>query len=716
MRNSIRTRLTIAFIGLAVGPLLLAGILLSWQSYTVQQRQAILQERQLAQRVSAEVLGFIQQLERELDVLVRVEGLPEMSPEEQQAVLDALLSYEEMFQRLYLVDAQGQELMQATRFAGTPVQPGSWVGSPEFEIPMSNGEIYYGAVWLDQDTNEPQITISVPMVGETQDQRGVLVAQANFEPVWDLIADIELDEGELVFITDERGQVVVHPDRDLALDVASFELAQQDGVGRGLDGRTGVLAQVEMLFGQRTFYVVAERAVWQALSLAVNTVALILGIVVLALLVSGGLIVILTRRIVRPIESLASVARTVMAGDLDVRAQVVSGDDVGGLAHAFNQMTQQLQQTLQDLEQRVQERTQSLTAVAEVSRVLGSVLDLENLLPKVVETVRERFDLYYVGLFLLDQESHFAVLRAGTGDFGQLMIAQGHKLAVGGDSMIGQCILAGQPGIQLDVGKAAIRFNNPLLPYTRSELALPLRSRGKIIGAITIQSTKAAAFDDAYISVLQVMADQVATAIENAQLFTEGQEALRDLEATQRRYLRRMWAQYLESTPVTHYEMERPGTEPLGDRMMAEIQCAVEQERPTVLEVDRENGKAYSALVAPIIYRDEIIGALGIHDKDGTRRWTEEDVSLVESVMERMALAAENLRLLDDAQRRESRERQMREIADKMRRASNIETLIKTTVQEMSVAFNTPHAFLQWNPAMVKDVDEEGGDGGDDVS
>jgi putative methionine-R-sulfoxide reductase with GAF domain len=151
-----------------------------------------------------------------------------------------------------------------------------------------------------------------------------------------------------------------------------------------------------------------------------------------------------------------------------------------------------------------------LATAAEVSRAASSILDPARLLPEVVNLIRDRFNFYYVGLFLLDESGEYAVLHAGTGEAGRQMLEMGHKMEVGGTSMVGWCVANAKARIALDVGKEAVRFENPLLPETRSEMALPLISRGRVIGAMTIQSDKSAAFSNEDITVLQTMADQVA--------------------------------------------------------------------------------------------------------------------------------------------------------------------------------------------------------------
>ncbi len=175
-----------------------------------------------------------------------------------------------------------------------------------------------------------------------------------------------------------------------------------------------------------------------------------------------------------------------------------------------------------------------LQTAAEVGRAVSSILDPDVLMQTVVDLVLERLGLYYAGLFLVEEDGtstgeskRWAVLRAGTGQAGARMLAERHRLEVGGTSMVGQCIAQGKARIALDAGKEAMRYDNPLLPYTCSELALPLVSRERPIGAMTIQSVEAGAFSTQDVAALQLMADQLANAIETARLYARTREALR---------------------------------------------------------------------------------------------------------------------------------------------------------------------------------------------
>ena len=334
------------------------------------------------------------------------------------------------------------------------------------------------------------------------------------------------------------------------------------------------------------------------------------------------------------------------------------------------------------LRYQAQRRAVQLQTAAEVSRTIGAILDPAELIQQVVELVRERFDLYYAGLFLLEDGG--AVLRAGTGEAGRTMLERGHKLKIADDSMVGWCIAHRQARIASDVAEDEIHLGNPLLPETRSELALPLISRGDVIGALTIQSAQAGDFSAEDVTVLQTLADQLAGVLENARLFEGTQAALREMEATQRRYQQRSWSEYAQITPVTSYETSRTDRTPLGDAVLPEIQAALEHSAPTVL---RKPG-AGAALVAPITQRGAAIGALGVHLEDARRELTEDELALVQVVAERVGLVAETLRLLDETQRSAAQERMVGEVTARIRESLDIETVLKTTASEIRQALD----------------------------
>ncbi len=229
-----------------------------------------------------------------------------------------------------------------------------------------------------------------------------------------------------------------------------------------------------------------------------------------------------------------------LIGALTVQSEEVAAfteDDIVVLQGMADQLAiaiknARLHQENRRLLARAQRRARLLEAAAQVGRDATSILDLDELMNKVVDIICDAYGFYYAGVFLVDESGEWAVLRAGRGEAGRKMIEAGHKLKVGGLSMIGTAIAQRKARIALDVGEEPVHFKNPYLPYTRSEMALPLVVGDQVIGAITVQSMEEAAFSDEDIASLQAMADQVAVAIRNAQLLKDLEEAHKELVRT----------------------------------------------------------------------------------------------------------------------------------------------------------------------------------------
>jgi PAS domain S-box-containing protein len=356
-------------------------------------------------------------------------------------------------------------------------------------------------------------------------------------------------------------------------------------------------------------------------------------------------------------------------------------------------------------------RSTQLQTAAEVSRAASGILNPDELMRQVVNLVRERFELYYAGLFLVDQTGEWtgeagqwAVLRAGTGEAGRIQLERGHKLEMGGESMVGWCVVNKQARIALDVGEEAVRFENPLLPETRSEMALPLIVRGQVIGAMTVQSIQEAAFSDEDVAVLQTMADQVAVAIENARLLAETQRALQEVRSLHQHYLRQEWEGFLTSRGGEEgigYVLTQDGLKPVPQIWSPEIELAV-QNRQSVVLTDADDAplpgqdgegdgdgyqlppRARSALASPITLRGEVIGTLDVFDPDQLRDWTEDDLALVDAVTSQVALAVENARLFEQTQVALAETEALYRASRHITTATNLPDLYQVMVDEMA--------------------------------
>ncbi len=311
---------------------------------------------------------------------------------------------------------------------------------------------------------------------------------------------------------------------------------------------------------------------------------------------------------------------------------------------------------------RVQERTADverrlvqIRTAAEITRNISAMLEPATLIQQVVDLVHDRFDLYYVGLFLIDVNDRFAVLSAGTGEAGRTMISRQHRLEINDSSMIGWSIAHKQPRIALDVGLDSVRFNNPYLPLTHSEMALPLVAHEQVLGALTIQSSQPNAFDENDIVVLQIVADGLAIALENARLFKETQASLEEIRALHRQYLTTAWSADNRSQADLSYAYENPAA--------------------------RSSPAPTNSIDFPLHLRDMPLGHIRV-ETDKTDL-SEDELAFIEALTTQTALALENARLLEESQERIQREQLLNDMAAQFSRSVNVETILKTAVQEL---------------------------------
>jgi len=359
----------------------------------------------------------------------------------------------------------------------------------------------------------------------------------------------------------------------------------------------------------------------------------------------------------------------------------------------------------------LERRALQLQTAFEISRAASSILEVDELLNTSVNLIRDRFDVYYVGLFLVDEGDQDAVLRAGSGEAGRQMLAQGHKLAVGSKSMIGWCTAHAQARVAQDVSEEVVRYVNPLLPETRSEIALPLFSRSRVIGAMTIQDSRAGAFSGEDISVLQTMADQLAGTIENARLFEQTQQALAEAETAYRRYLQREWGAFLRrpsAAQLLGFWDGPEGTIPISGAW------SPQQEAAALAAPDGAEDEEQQRLAVPIKLRGQTIGTIDLYRADDGGEWSEGDQTLAGSLAEQLALAIENARLFEQTQYRARREQLIRRIADRIRRTTDLDTILQTAVMELGKALGTSHAAIllgteaELGPPSVQSRSDEG--------
>ena len=593
-------------------------------------------------------------------------------------------------------------------------------------------EIKWSAPYQDAALNGLVVTCSLPVYDDKNRFRGVIAADLQLTKISELISSISVAQSGYAFLIDGEGRIIVMPENgysDLGLNPADFQGEQAlepifkkvpldvfPILSRMTTHQSGMRA-VELNGVEKYIAYYPIPSIGYSLGIVVpvsetqgalvitrkrledetrNTLTnIIIGTIIL---LAGSLLISrwMGNTLAKPLVQLTDTATRLADGDLSAEAQSRSRDEIGVLANAFNVMTSRLRDLVSSLEQRVAERTtdleqatlqskkraEELQVVSEVARAVSTEVNLEDLLTLVTKVISERFGFYHVGVFLLDTINQNAVLRASNSPGGKRMTARGHKLSIGQVGIVGHVAATGEARIALDVGADATFFNNPDLPETRSEMALPLSVRGHIIGVLDVQSTQPKAFTQADVETLSTLADQVAIAIENARLLAESRQALEESQALYGDYIGRVWERKTAQAAIGYQHSAGIGRMVDEPVKWEEVQAAFNAGRPVISE-----GKdALPAVAVPIRLQNRVIGILDIRSPEADRVWTDDEVAIIEAVAERLALALENARLFEETSGRASREHAVAEITSKIRETNDPQVMIRTAIEELQRA------------------------------
>ena len=311
--------------------------------------------------------------------------------------------------------------------------------------------------------------------------------------------------------------------------------------------------------------------------------------------------------------------------------------------------------------QRNERRTAQFEAIAHIARSITSIQTMSELLPQITQTISEHFDFYHVGIFLLDTRREYAILVAANSKGGKNMLKRNHRLLVGETGIVGYVTKSGQPRVALNTGQDSVYFNNPDLPGTNSEIALPLRIGSDIFGALDVQSIQTNAFSQEDIGILTTLADQVSVAIQNARSYQQTREALALAEAASVQSSEQQWKKFLTNQNAQGFSFDGVETIQLTPS---------DKERPHSLSI-------------PLTLRGTKIGTIKLSASDPDRMWTDDEISMVQAAAERTSLALESARLLKEAQKRAAKERVIGEISAKIGSSSNLESLLQIAIQEL---------------------------------
>ena len=428
------------------------------------------------------------------------------------------------------------------------------------------------AVWsdpyLDAATNGLIITVSYPVYDSSGEFRGVQGMDVQLNQITAVVGNLKVGQTGHAFLLDKSKRLIAMPAAAYAdfgitpdayplgnvLDQAVLSKLSPDfaaAVEKLTTGESGL--ETVTINGVENFIIYAPVSeVGYGLAIVVPTEELLAGateaqeqiaqstrsslvlgaVLVLVILILAFLAAFfIANRLVKPLGALTTVAGEIARGNLDVEAQVGGQDEIGLLASTFNSMAAQLRASIGALEQRVAARTQDLETVAEVSTATATILETDRLLQSVVDLTKERFKLYHSHIYLLDETGQNLVLTAGAGEPGRVMVAEKRTIPLDREqSLVARAARESKGVIVNDVTQAPDFLPNPLLPDTRSELAVPMIVGGKVIGVFDIQSDQMDRFTESDVNVQTTLAAQIATSIQNVRSF-EQTKAQADFEA-----------------------------------------------------------------------------------------------------------------------------------------------------------------------------------------
>ena len=343
-------------------------------------------------------------------------------------------------------------------------------------------------------------------------------------------------------------------------------------------------------------------------------------------------------------------------------------------------------------------RASQFAAIAQVLKAVSSIQDPDTLLSYITQVISEQFKIYHTGIFLLDGAREYAVLRASNSEGGRKMLAREHKLQVGQTGIVGFVTATGRARIALNVGADAAFFDNPDLPETRSEIALPLRYAGQIIGALDVQSKAENAFDPGDMEVLLTLADQVSVTLNYALVLEDARKLLSESQTSFSTLTRETW------------KVMRPKSAGLGFRSYGSKVITLEKplEGATIQEALSNNKTVISNhvddpsdLAIPIRLRGQIIGVISLRTRRN-RKISNDETEITEAVAERLSLAIETAVLLQSTQHRADIERVTTDISSKISASTRIEAILQTAAHELSRALGGSDVLVQIDPTSIE--------------
>ena len=599
-----------------------------------------------------------------------------------------------------------------------------WYTLPkENQVPVISAPYFdYGGgnIWM--------VTWSAPFYNTNGDFKGVATADIAFSQTQDIINTIDVGTNGYAFLLDSAGIIL-----GIGENGGNYEVMSDSMILAAFSENTSGWIELveEMTNGNSGFmeatdprgepmlvvYAPVELETGWSLALAYPLEELvattnrirntIIGYTVAILFIFGVILFVFTRSITEPLRTLKEyaikVSQETLSGhdyDFTSKIQVNTRDELEDLGNAFNRMSENLGKAFGTLEENVASRTRELErlanelrTIAEVTRELAVIRDQNTLLNVSANLIRERLNYYHVGIFLVDEKGEFAILRGASSVAADEMLASNYRLRVGETGLVGNVTRTGQAYIAQDVDMDATHYNNPYLPETRSEIALPLRSYNVTIGALDIQAKTAGAFDENDLQTLQVLADQLAAAIENAQLVQRLESTLGELSRATQSTTAQIWRNVFGRELNNAFEYDGLQIRPIPGNLSPEHASQLDGGRPIIVHAE---GETKSTLLVPLSIFGQVIGVIGLEQEDSSKPWSEEQIAIAQAAANRAALTLENARLFEESNRRASKESAIFAATSRIGTSVSMENILQTTAEELEKVLSGSEITIQF--------------------